>query len=145
MADNVAITPGSGSTIATDDVGGVHYQTVKLDVGGDGVSVPVEDALPVRQTGLITGVLQKITTVSTSAVAVPATALTGRASIVVQNVGSTTIYLGSATVTADTAATGGIQLAAGATLPYPVSLSDAVDLYAISSGAGGLVATLEAA
>src|SRR5690349_3352408 len=26
MADNVAITAGSGTTVATDEVGGVHYQ-----------------------------------------------------------------------------------------------------------------------
>jgi hypothetical protein len=47
MADNVIIpATGSGTAtpeIATDDVGGAHYQRVKLDVGGDGVSVPVED------------------------------------------------------------------------------------------------------
>lgn len=30
MADNVAITAGSGTTIATDDVSTVHYQKVKL-------------------------------------------------------------------------------------------------------------------
>jgi len=30
MADNVAVTAGSGTTIATDDVAGVHYQRVKL-------------------------------------------------------------------------------------------------------------------
>lgn len=30
MADNVAITAGSGTSIATDDVGGIHYQRVKL-------------------------------------------------------------------------------------------------------------------
>lgn len=30
MADHVTITAGSGTSIATDDVGGVHYQRVKL-------------------------------------------------------------------------------------------------------------------
>jgi hypothetical protein len=30
MADGVGITAGLGTTIATDDVGGVHYQRVKL-------------------------------------------------------------------------------------------------------------------
>jgi hypothetical protein len=30
MADNVAITAGSGTTIATDDVSGTHYQRMKL-------------------------------------------------------------------------------------------------------------------
>ena len=46
MADNLttqSATPAtvpSASVIATDDVTGVHFQKVKLDVGGDGVSVP---------------------------------------------------------------------------------------------------------
>jgi hypothetical protein len=30
MADNVSITPGTGATIATDDIGGSHFQRVKL-------------------------------------------------------------------------------------------------------------------
>jgi len=38
MVDNVAITPGSGATVATDDVGGVQYQRVKLSVGDDGAA-----------------------------------------------------------------------------------------------------------
>lgn len=41
MADNVAITAGSGTTIATDDVSSVHYQRVKLDAGADGATSPV--------------------------------------------------------------------------------------------------------
>jgi hypothetical protein len=28
MADNIAITPGVGATVATEDVAGVHYQVV---------------------------------------------------------------------------------------------------------------------
>ncbi len=48
--DNVLITQGSGTSVATDDVESVHYQKVKLDMGGDGVSVPLvgtADGLPV--------------------------------------------------------------------------------------------------
>lgn len=33
MADNVAITAGAGTTIATDDIAGVHYQRMKLNIG----------------------------------------------------------------------------------------------------------------
>jgi len=33
MADNVAITAGSGTTVATDDIGGVHHQLVKIEFG----------------------------------------------------------------------------------------------------------------
>ena len=45
MADNVIIpTTGSGTAtpvIATDDVSSVHYQKVKIDLGGDGLSSPL--------------------------------------------------------------------------------------------------------
>jgi hypothetical protein len=41
MADNVEITAGTGTDIATDDVGGVHYQRVKIDLGGDGAASPL--------------------------------------------------------------------------------------------------------
>lgn len=36
MADNVAITAGSGTTIAADDVGSALHQRVKLSLGADG-------------------------------------------------------------------------------------------------------------
>jgi hypothetical protein len=38
MADNVAITAGSGTTIASDDIGGVNFQRIKLVHGADGVN-----------------------------------------------------------------------------------------------------------
>ena len=41
MADNVAITAGSGTSIATDDVGGVQFQRVKLALGADGTATDV--------------------------------------------------------------------------------------------------------
>lgn len=36
MADNVGYTPGTGATVAADDVGGVLYQRVKVSLGEDG-------------------------------------------------------------------------------------------------------------
>ena len=36
MADNIDITPGAGATVATDQVGGRHYQRVKLTDGAEG-------------------------------------------------------------------------------------------------------------
>lgn len=58
MADNVPITAGSGTNIATDDVGGTHYQIVKLAYGPldtatlvtDTVGVPVQDDRPATAT-----------------------------------------------------------------------------------------------
>lgn len=36
MANNIAITEGTGKTIATDEVGSIHYQLVKLVSGEEG-------------------------------------------------------------------------------------------------------------
>jgi hypothetical protein len=38
MADNLAITPGTGATTATNDIGGVHHQRVKLGLGAAGTA-----------------------------------------------------------------------------------------------------------
>lgn len=46
MADNITL-PGTGANVATDDVAGVQFQRVKLDLGADGASAPVSGALPV--------------------------------------------------------------------------------------------------
>lgn len=46
MADNVGYTPGSGATVAADDIDGVLYQRVKPVAGVDGVAVDVSDDAP---------------------------------------------------------------------------------------------------
>jgi len=38
MVDNVDITPGSGATVAADEIGGVKYQRVKATWGPDGTA-----------------------------------------------------------------------------------------------------------
>lgn len=43
MADNVAITAGSGTNIATDDVSGVHYQRIKLHTSEDASAEGIGD------------------------------------------------------------------------------------------------------
>ncbi|MDQ3023820.1 MAG: hypothetical protein M3R04_05465 [bacterium] len=48
MADNIAITSGAGTVIATDDIAGVQYQRVKLAQGADGVGVDVSSAAPLQ-------------------------------------------------------------------------------------------------
>jgi len=38
MADNVPITAGSGTNVASDDISGVQFQRIKLTLGGDGTN-----------------------------------------------------------------------------------------------------------
>ena len=46
MADNVAITPGSGAIAAADDIGGVLFQRVKVSHGADGSATDTSEAAP---------------------------------------------------------------------------------------------------
>jgi hypothetical protein len=53
MADNVAITPGTGATVAADDVGGgVLQQRVKITWGVDGTGNDVNPATPLPVAGV---------------------------------------------------------------------------------------------
>lgn len=53
MADNVGYTPGSGATVAADEIGGVLHQRVKISVGADGsaVDASASNPLPTVETG----------------------------------------------------------------------------------------------
>ena len=73
MADNVTTPYGD---VATDDVGGVQFQRVKLDLGGDGVSVPVTTALPVS--GTFFQATQPVSIAAAVAVTPPTNATTTR-------------------------------------------------------------------
>lgn len=50
MVDNVAVTPGTGATFATDDIGGIQYPRVKVTQGADGAAVDVSSAAPLQVT-----------------------------------------------------------------------------------------------
>lgn len=52
MSDNVAITPGSGATVAADNIGGALYQRVKLALGADGTGVDASAGSGVVGTGV---------------------------------------------------------------------------------------------
>lgn len=52
MADNVGYTPGTGATVAADEIGGVLHQRVKLGIGDDGVAVDVSATNPLPITAV---------------------------------------------------------------------------------------------
>ena len=65
MADNVAITAGAGTTIATDEIDNKHHQRVKLSIGEDGSAVDASlmNPVPVQETGGASSVLTRILSV----------------------------------------------------------------------------------
>lgn len=75
----------------------------------------------------------QVISVTTNATKLPTTPLVGREYVLIQNIGSVTVYLGNSTVTADTEATGGTQL-----LPqsiYVAEYDNSVDIYGIVAAA----------
>jgi hypothetical protein len=46
VVDNISVTPGTGITIATDDVGGTHYQKVKAVFGANDTATDVTATTP---------------------------------------------------------------------------------------------------
>ncbi len=118
MADNVTL-PGTGGVVSTDDVGGVQFQRVKIDIGGDGASVPLlpgsaaaASSLPVTgstedvaRVGIVTesapgtdtassglnGRLQRIAQRLTSLIALVPTALGANGGLKIEGVASGTV------------------------------------------------------
>ena len=54
MADNMQVTPGTGATVAADEIGGALYQRVKIAAGADGTAVDVSAASPLPVSGPVT-------------------------------------------------------------------------------------------
>ncbi len=80
MADNVlinAVTTPGGATIATDEVGGVQHELVKVEFGSDGVATMVDAANPLpvtdlgQQTDALTDAELRASAVPVSLAAVP--------------------------------------------------------------------------
>jgi len=89
------------------------------------------------------GIDQNTISVTTTATALPTTALVGRKSMIVKNVSSaTTVYLGDSDVTADTTATGGLQLKYGET--FQIDLDEYTTLYGIVASSTASVNVFEA-
>lgn len=51
MADNISVTAGSGTSLASDEIGGVHFQRVKVTFGPDGTATDVSAIDPLPVTG----------------------------------------------------------------------------------------------
>ena len=64
MADNVGYTPGTGATIAADDIGGILYQRVKIGVGVDGSATDVSSTNPMPVSGTFWQTTQPVSATS---------------------------------------------------------------------------------
>jgi hypothetical protein len=108
MADNVGYTPGSGATIAADDIGGVLYQRVKMIHGADGIAHETSNGnpLPTEEHGELLDAIEALrmavqSLTRTQGMAMPDTA--GRLRVLAENPTAanlqTTATIASGTVT----------------------------------------------
>ena len=118
MADNVAITSGSGTSIATDQNGSDHVQIMKVTYGADGsfTLVSPSNPFPVTVTSANTTVTDGRTFVTTAGSRVPLASSTACKEVVItaetDNTGIVTVGA-AATVVAALATRRGIPLSAG--------------------------------
>lgn len=95
MADNSTI---SGVVFADDDIGGVHYQRVKLSVGADGAATDASSTnpVPVREPGTFAYAAGT----TTGTIDVPTTARLKTVSVLANATSATTVTIGGgATIT----------------------------------------------
>jgi hypothetical protein len=111
MADNIAVTPGSGATIAADEIAAALHQRVKITLGADGVNdgdvasgnpLPVTGTVAVTNAGITTiagavaGTEMQVDVVSMPTVTVNSHAVTNAGTFAVQ-VDSCSLPTGAAT------------------------------------------------
>lgn len=68
MPDNIGYTPGSGATVAADDIGGVLFQRIKVVHGADGTNdgdVSATNPFPVSVPVAVSGTIMSLTTAAT--------------------------------------------------------------------------------
>ena len=154
MADNIDVTPGSGKTVAGDDVAGVLYQRVKVSVGADGSATDASSGLGATDAGTLRIVsasdTPEITNLGSLTETAPATdtassGLNGRLQRIAQRLTSLIALLPTAL------GTGGGLKVDGSGTALPISVADGSDVaegakadaaYA-GSGSASIVAILK--
>ena len=141
MADNVAITAGTGTSIATDQNGSDHVQIMKVTYGADGsfTLVSPSNPFPVTVTSANTTVTdgRKVVTTAGTRVALAASTACKEVVITAETDNTGFVVVGAAaTVIAALATRTGIPLAAGDSITIQTDNLADIGLDSIVSGDG---------
>lgn len=138
MADNIDVTPGTGKTIAADDITGVLHQRVKISQGVDGSATDVSATDPLNVTLANTGANATAIKVDGSAVTQPVSGT------VTANAGSGTMAVSAASLPLPSgAATSANQSTANTSLNnIDVNAGATTDAAATAGGTGTVSAKL---
>lgn len=142
MADNIDITPGTGKTVATDEVtidgASAHVQRVKVTWGAAGSAGDTSAAnpLPVQATTGITGIADNRKVVTTAGTRVTLAASTACKQIIITAETDNTgiVVVGGSTVVAALATRQGVPLYAGDSVT--LEIDNLADVYLDSTVSG---------
>ena len=141
MADNVAITSGSGTSIATDQNGSDHVQIMKVTYGADGsfTLVSPTNPFPVSVTSSNTTITddRKIVTTAGQRVALASSTACKEVVITAETDNTGIVVVGAAgTVVAAIATRRGVPLAAGDSIVLQIDNLADIGLDSMVSGDG---------
>ena len=141
ISDNVAITSGSGTSIATDQNGSDHVQIMKVTYGADGsfTLVSPSNPFPVAVTSAITTVTdgRKVVTTAGTRVALASSTACKEVVITAETDNTGIVAVGAAgTVVATIATRTGVPLAAGDSIVLQIDNLADVGLDVTVSGDG---------
>jgi hypothetical protein len=139
MADTVPITAGSGTTIATDDVGGIHYQRVKISHGApdSAIDSSIAAPFPTRQTGgtIATG-NKTVTTVGTEVQLVASSTPCLELTITALPTNTNLVAIGDVNVVAAVSGRRGTPLSPGESITLGIDDVQKVYLDSVTNGEG---------
>ena len=140
MADNTSITPGSGESIASDDISGVKFQRIKIIHGADGTNdgdVADANPLPVKVAfdGVATGT-KTVTTAGTDVALVGSSTPCKRVIIQSQTDNTGLIAVGASGVDATEATGDGILLYPGDSVEIDIDNLNRLYIDATVNGEG---------
>lgn len=144
MADNANVTAGDGSIIvATDKIGAVDYQRIKVTWGPDGTANDVDTAagkpLPVQmRSAVATATVTSLASSATSAQLLASTA--GRLGLLLSNTDANDVYVKYGTTASLTSFTVKIPGNYYWEMPHPV-YTGRIDAIWAADGTGSLYAT----
>ena len=140
MADNVDITPGSGATIAADEVAGAKYQRVKLTWGADGTAneTSASSPLPVQTVSANTtiGDGRKVVTTAGTRVTLASSTACKQVAITAETDNTGIVVVGGSTVVATLATRQGVPLNPGDTITLDIDNLADINLDSTVSGDG---------
>jgi hypothetical protein len=136
VADNVTINASSGTAnVASDDVGGVQFQNVKIDIGGNGLSVPLSSSnpLPVTTSTVNTSITngRTVTVSANVAVALASSTVVKEVIITAETDNTGIVVVGGSGVVSTLATRTGVPLNAGDSVSFQITNLNAINIAAV--------------